>query len=412
MFGIVIRVTYQYWQLANFDKCVHTDLGKLGGAFFDGSTKYLGNCLQRRPEIELADLSAMGVSPEGSGPYVYRSLPSLVWFLTLPALLSRLTRSKKHKLCEEADTPPSKRSRLLRLHRNPHLELSSSWRSKPDPTVASPFTSLPNEIIMMIYSHIPDCMPTVFLALTCRRHWQIGRPFIQSRVQEASSWAGDRIICLGDYCVPCDTPSSLELTKAEETSLLVLDEIEFEDEDDDTDDGITPHISLYEYAEEQFKNESEFDLRYELRQTLLRGSWIDETDYSLFNILADDPAYWTPESSLDQLILRNLTTGEYVDGKAFQRTKCLWLEQNPDSNLAEYFLDYDFGQIVVMRTSWSAQGSTAMRYTGDLHRGVWAGHRFNIVTAKEMQKDKKKREWKDVSKEILSEIVAIWDAEG
>ena len=411
MFGIVIRVTYQYWQLANFDKCVHTDLGKLGGAFFDGSTKYLGNCLQRRPEIELADLSAMGVSPEGSGPYVYRSLPSLVWFLTLPALLSRLTRSKKRELCEEADTPPSKRSRLLRLHRNPHLELSSSWRSKPDPTVASPFTLLPNEIIMMIYSHIPDCMPTVFLALTCRRHWQIGRPFIQSRVQKASSWAGDRIICLGDYCVPCDTPPSLELTKAEETSLLVLDEIIFEDEDDDTDDGIIPHISLYEYAEEQFKSQSSFNLCHELRETLLEGSWTDETDYSLFRILADNYTPGTPESSLDKLILRNLTTGEYVDGKAFEKTKSLWLEQNPYSDLAERPEELGFGQIAVMRASWSAEGGTAMGYAGDLHRGVWAGHSFDTVPASEMQKEKSKREWKDVSKEVLPQIVAIWDAE-
>ncbi|ETW76310.1 hypothetical protein HETIRDRAFT_105813 [Heterobasidion irregulare TC 32-1] len=293
-----------------------------------------------------------------------------------------LTRSKKRKLSEEADIPPSKHSRLLQLQRNPHLDSSSSWRSKPDPTVASPFPSLPTEIIIMIYSYIPDCVPTVSLALTCRRHWQISRPFIKSRVEEASSWAGDRIICLGHYC--------------EEASLIVLDDIEFEDEDedDDTDDGRTPHISLYEYAEE-FKNESEFDLRYELRRTLLRGSWTDETDCSLFDILADDLAYWTPESSMDQLILRNLTTGEYVNGKAFERTKSLWLERNPDSDLAEYFSDYDFGQIVVMRTSWSAQGSTAMRYTGDLHRGIWAGHRFKIVTAKEMQKDKKKRGWKD-----------------
>ena len=116
----------QYWQLTNFDKCVHMSLGKLGEGFFDGSLTSLGERLQRLPEVKLVDLSALEVSPEASGQYVYRSLPSLVSFLTLPTLLSRLTRSRKRKLSEEADTPPSKRSRLLRLHRNPHLDLSSS----------------------------------------------------------------------------------------------------------------------------------------------------------------------------------------------------------------------------------------------------------------------------------------------
>ncbi|ETW76176.1 hypothetical protein HETIRDRAFT_455718 [Heterobasidion irregulare TC 32-1] len=105
------------------------------------------------------------------------------------------------------------------------------------------FTLLPTELVDIIYTYLPGHISVIFFALTSRRHWQIGRPHIRSRVLALTTWAGDRIICVGDSCWGNDVPPGLELTSAEETELRegrtrrdVTEGFWSDDDDDDFED--------------------------------------------------------------------------------------------------------------------------------------------------------------------------------
>ena len=52
-----------------------------------------------------------------------------------------------------------------------------------------------------------------------------------------------------------------------------------------------------------------------------------------------------------------------------------------------------------------------MSYEGDIHRGVWAGDRFDIVTLEEVKSDSGDEvKWEDVSDEVVEEMDAIWES--
>ena len=51
-----------------------------------------------------------------------------------------------------------------------------------------------------------------------------------------------------------------------------------------------------------------------------------------------------------------------------------------------------------------------MAYNGNIHRGVWAGHCFDITTRARHEQDVKE-EWKDASEEVAREIASIWESE-
>lgn len=104
-------------------------------------------------------------------------------------------------------------------------------------------------------------------------------------------------------------------------------------------------------------------------------------------------------------ILRNLTTKEFVTSGGIA--------------LDEKFINgpfirgIGFGEVVMSRTCWSSSDSISMAYRGQIHRGVWAGHRFDITTRGRHDESTRdgEEEWKDVSEEVAAEIAAIWESE-
>ena len=52
-----------------------------------------------------------------------------------------------------------------------------------------------------------------------------------------------------------------------------------------------------------------------------------------------------------------------------------------------------------------------MKYEGDIHRGVWAGDRFDIITIDQFKLADGEKEWKDVSDEVAKEVTEIWGSE-
>jgi len=62
---------------------------------------------------------------------------------------------------------------------------------------------------------------------------------------------------------------------------------------------------------------------------------------------------------------------------------------------------------LLSRISWSTDNSCSMSYRGDIHRGVWAGDRFDITTVDQVELGSR-IQWKDVSREVEYEITVIW----
>ncbi|KAK0220857.1 hypothetical protein EDD85DRAFT_1028711 [Armillaria nabsnona] len=132
----------------------------------------------------------------------------------------------------------------------------------------------------------------------------------------ADSWAGCRIICLGDYMIKC--PPNV-LTSEE------LAEIEKLPENTETEGGKT----LYALATGHYKHVS-----YRIRWRNLRG-----------------------------MVLRNRTKRVYVRRDAVRE------------GLASR--EGDIGNVLLTNISWSDVPSCAMEV--DLSRGAWAGDRLDVV---------------------------------
>ncbi|KAJ7668774.1 hypothetical protein DFH06DRAFT_1126214 [Mycena polygramma] len=101
--------------------------------------------------------------------------------------------------------------------------------------------NLPVEMINEIYAHIPYLADAICLSSTCQALWEIGRPNMHRLAVEVTanyySWAGERILCVGDYLKNEDIPEGI----------LTEDEL-----DEFTDDG---QDTLYEFPFDEIPNQ-------------------------------------------------------------------------------------------------------------------------------------------------------------
>lgn len=102
-------------------------------------------------------------------------------------------------------------------------------------------------------------------------------------------------------------------------------------------------------------------------------------------------------------VLRNLTTKEFVRAEA--------IALKPEYIKGPFIQYFGFGHVILSRTSWSSSDSVGTRYEGGLHRGVWAGHCFDIVPLPTLVEAQEDDEWVDVSKVVAGEWGKIMEAE-
>ena len=115
------------------------------------------------------------------------------------------------------------------------------------PRGVSIILKLPDEIICLIFEELHDYHDRLLLSMTCQRLWELGRRPTQKLIMDNShSWAGDRIICVGDYVDVGDHPKGL-LTEAEEEELAMgdIDRISHPGTDDDEDSVECEPLTLY-----------------------------------------------------------------------------------------------------------------------------------------------------------------------
>ena len=179
-------------------------------------------------------------------------------------------------------------------------------------------------------------------------------------------WIGDRIICLGDD-PQTELPKGL-LSSSEQVEL-----------DEAGDDGTG--MGLYEFADAKFPEPKR-----------KRPYFYSRTP----------PA----QDSSRMRVLRNLSKHEYVREDAIKVDTIMELRDN--RSIVERI---GLGEVILSRICWSADDNCAMRYDGNIHRGVWAGDRFNITTIDQVEFSEGGVAWTDVSVEVANEITAIWVSE-
>ncbi|KAL1696472.1 hypothetical protein GGG16DRAFT_120752 [Schizophyllum commune] len=211
--------------------------------------------------------------------------------------------------------------------------------------------------------------------------------------------AEHRLICVGEYTEPDDIPPGLELSEEEKEELNNT----VEDEDDGEECCATlSNIPSKDSIE-----------RRDLESVLFsesRWKWhvyyIPGLTGVMHKLIPTRPSKFDPS-----LVLRNLSTRQYVRGQAIKEFNQTVV---PGHNGREGMVPC-LADAIMPRVCWASDGCMSINYEGPLqvHRGVWAGNRFDIVPEDLFLAECKSSDqpWTDVSAEVIAEVEAIWVAE-
>lgn len=195
--------------------------------------------------------------------------------------------------------------------------------------------------------------------MSCSYFWRLLMPIIRDHlVEESAAWAGDRIVCVGDYStgVPGNCKDAVP---------SVVDQQFREDDDLDNDSDDEPFLSNPLY----YMTGDSCPSSVSLEQSIARV-WGKDSDenWKLFLRLSDKTLRRHHTSGRQPGILRNLDTKEFVRDEA----------------LAEHFPTASLGEVIILHTRWTSPEAQAQRrhpwYTSDTDEiGDWTGNRFDIV---------------------------------
>ncbi|KAJ7205179.1 hypothetical protein GGX14DRAFT_397725 [Mycena pura] len=287
-------------------------------------------------------------------------------------------------------------------------------KTAPRSPDATTLVNLPAEIIHKIYECIDEFAHLLFLSITCQVLWEIGRGELYRRAMSYAAsccWAGDRIVVKGGYLLKDDIPETL-LSAEERKELFVAEDEEREEHDDDE-------------HEDEDEDEDEKECYIDIREDVWDGGndlktfswqkiWFENGMYRCLcspmeHAVVTELRKYDPPPPPTLCILRNLSRRQYVRESALFDLRDKYKGTNVEMDKVA------LGEVVLCRTCFSSSASTALRYEGDIevHRGVWAGDRFDIVSAewlKELESNVA-GDWTDVSSEALKEVEDIWVAE-
>ncbi|KAI0058873.1 hypothetical protein BV25DRAFT_1829623 [Artomyces pyxidatus] len=233
------------------------------------------------------------------------------------------------------------------------------------------YLSFPPEIILAIFDHVESLQDAVCLCLTNSLLWTIGQERVDLLLsQTIAPWAGDRIICIGDHSQSNDMPPTARET-GEQISVL---------------------SSTYETVLGPLDRRPSD----ELQSRMTSAAW------AKLRARMTEPPTWAADSAW---VLCNLSKREFVLAEDIAKlTKRA--AQGPFSPGG-----VSLGTALLSRICWSSHGSTAMSYEGNIHRGVWAGDRFQITTTDRLERLKEAGPWTDVGQSVVQEIKEIWKSE-
>ncbi|KAJ3479311.1 hypothetical protein NLI96_g9150 [Meripilus lineatus] len=261
---------------------------------------------------------------------------------------------------------------------------------------------LPLEIIDAILESVEDFKDAAALVMTNKMLYSLGFKAIQRRLAKiAAPSVGNRIVCHGRGTCGRDLPPGLTEKDWQEAVQWVT---ENPGSDYGADEDLEETCSYPYYADKAFPKLPDWYHRVPNDWRLMSG-W----EYApRFDRKIGGPKWekalrellQVHKPSSENLVLCNLTKRVYVDG--------LKADQYVKHDIIDRSIPFLFGAILMCHICWSTASDVAFWYEGKIHRGVWAGHRFEITT-KDRLKDIKPIEggvqddWKDVTKEAMKE---------
>ncbi len=199
-------------------------------------------------------------------------------------------------------------------------------------------------------------------------------------IRHTEDWSGDRLICLGEYS--SDWPESIH---NEELELLMESyTYHFSREPDNIDQ------LLCAFSHSLRKIHWPYEYHF-TRRCRLTKRHRPSRDFKAWFGLSDALENLEPQSKSENdgtHVLRNLSKKVYVCQDALAL-------KSDDGCAPLYYIS--FGSLVLARIAWSSDDSgMGIADDADLHRGVWAGDRFDIVNLATVEHDDG---WTDVSAE-------------
>ncbi|KAG5982392.1 hypothetical protein E4U55_001986 [Claviceps digitariae] len=278
----------------------------------------------------------------------------------------------------------------------------------PINTMVQGISKLPVELHILIFDYCvdEDLAGVIALGLTNQYFWSIARTYVMKHVMaNLGAWAGQQLIAVGDSVRVDDHPPDLFATKKAEHDLLSRRQDDYIGGAQSPTDG-GDKVTLYDRIVKNFRHEQLLVL-----PTLwldLCSKWLQPRHLTedtgvkafrrMFSTTTDD--FYPP----DQVwMLRNLTTNEYVRGDG--------LALEPQMTRGPFIRGIGFGIVLLSRILWSSDPSVSLKEpTGTIHRGVWAGHRFDITTTTRHEEERADGQvWTDVTAKLLEEVMAIFE---
>lgn len=326
--------------------------------------------------------------------------------------------------------------------------------------------SLPSEMIREIFLHLDNAVDAVVLGLATERLWRAGEDLIIRLVhRQMASWAGSRLICVGDYVSATDYPPGIMLdnqllARIKGSATQEKEENGAEDEDERVrtlyyfaeqfsrcdesywsrrgrapriqnrlpkrkcyfavDSGLNPkavdrlYSEFSEWTKHHMDEDTEVDMHganedhgNEYHANMHQdstGEGEDDRNEDGAGVMDKDDANMNGDNNdaiqdatvvVDEPILRNLSKKVYIRQSA---------------------IPVRLGDALLTQICWSSDRSISMCYEKDLHRGAWAGDRFDIRYLRTHEAEVRKNEggtgdWKDVSKQIADIVSEIWESE-
>ncbi|KAL0253378.1 hypothetical protein SLS55_010355 [Diplodia seriata] len=276
---------------------------------------------------------------------------------------------------------PARKCKKPRVERDSEPEISCPRRKR------TAIQDLPTELHDLIFDHL-DIVDAFSLCMSNRYFWYLGQGRIRAYFMSfLGPWASHRILAVGANLDPGDFPPGMcadDKNLDEDGNPIDLSEL--------GEDFTRPSIFLPCTLLGQLVDD---DLRYIEQVGSCRSAVLEEA--------YPKPSSFYPKD--EPWILRNLTTKEFV------RSEAIALEpehiHGPDIDFI------GFGEVVLSRICWTSESSRIWLdgEDGNIKRGVWAGHRFDITTLSRHSRETKSDDWRDVSEEVAEEIAKIWESE-
>ncbi|KAI0440648.1 hypothetical protein F4803DRAFT_526831 [Xylaria telfairii] len=289
----------------------------------------------------------------------------------------------------------------------PYKNKPSNGKSSPSTTVSS-LCSLPAELHHRIFFFIPFTEDVVSLGMTNQYFWSIALQYMEDYyISSFGTWAGKKLVAVGDDVEPGDFPPGLFSAEELEAEFDAFRQLQIDVPDwRDYEEQLVPEepFTLAHFVFEEVSEVSKPKNPVHQADRLIgacarRGIVMDPAWPSVRDKLhIESEVYWAQD---EQWILRNLTTKQIVRSEA--------IALSPDYIEGPHIEFLGFGEVLLSRIAWSTYSDVSMSDPTNISRGVWAGHRFDIITRSKHETETGGEGWTDVSDEVKTEIADIWE---